>query len=50
MEEEKKQEEARKKMEIIAPLLDPYLTKRERTEKEKEIAKANSLSVKTVHR
>ncbi len=50
MEEEKKQKEARKKMEIIAPLLDPHMTKRERTKKKKEIAKEKGLSVKTVHR
>ena len=50
MEEEKRQEEARRKMTIIAPLLDPYLTKGERRSKKKEIAERNGISQKTVHR
>lgn len=50
MEEEKRQEEARRKMTLIAPLLDPYLTKGERRSKEKEIAERNDISQKTVHR
>ncbi len=50
MEEEKRQEEARRKMEIIAPLLDPHLEKWERSAKKKQIAKDKGLSVKTVHR
>ncbi len=50
MEEVKRQEEAKKKMEIIASLLDPYLTKGERAQKKKQIAEDKGLSVKTVHR
>lgn len=50
MEDKERQEEAKKKMEIIAPLLDPYLTKQERTQKKKQVAEKEGLSVKTVHR
>lgn len=50
MEERERQEEAKKKMEMIAPLLDPYLTKQERAQKKKQIAEKEGLSAKTVHR
>ena len=50
MEEKDRQEKAKKKMEIIAPLLDPYLTQDELVEKKKKTAEKNNLSTKTVGR
>ncbi len=50
MEEKERQEKAKKKMEIIAPLLDPYLKKDELVEKKKNTAERNALSPKTVGR
>ncbi len=50
MEEKERQEKAQKKMEIIAPLLDPYLKKDELAEKKRKTAEKNNLSTKTVGR